>query len=247
MCQVIRSKNYLELIVMKLSESEQQKNEMLSAFIDAEQSDTETAQIVDALLSDSDFKARFARAQLLNDSLRGQIHESLLHNNLQNRVSAALDDLPAHYVDDAVDLQPVHTEDVTQSHWFRQLLGNKVFSGVSVAASVMFATLLTIQHFDPASSTSINSFNNNSLAESAQPAPALIQGPPVLAANLASAASGSAMNDNSRQNLKQQYRWIEADPELSRQVRQYINEHEIHRAAYRLQPKIQAVSYQISE
>ncbi len=231
---------------MKLSESEQQKNEMLSAFIDAEQSDTETAQIVDALLSDSDFKARFARAQLLNDSLRGQIHESLLHNNLQNRVSAALDDLPAHYVDDAVDLQPVHTEDVTQSHWFRQLLGNKVFSGVSVAASVMFATLLTIQHFDPASSTSVNSFNNNSLADSAQPAPSLIQRP-VLPAHLVTAVSGSAMNDNFKQNLKQQYRWIEADPELSRQVRQYINEHEIHRAAYRLQPKIQAVSYQISE
>lgn len=231
---------------MKLSESEQQKNEMLSAFIDAEQSDTETAQIVDALLSDSDFKARFARAQLLNDSLRGQVHESLLHNNLQNRVSAALDDLPAHYVDDAVNLQPVNTEDVTQSHWFRQLLGNKVFSGISVAASVMFATLLTIQHFDPAGSTSVNSFNNNSLADSAQPAPSLIQGP-VLSAHFAAAASGSAMNDNFRQNLKQQYRWVEADPELSRQVRQYINEHETHRAAYRLQPKIQAVSYQISE
>lgn len=232
---------------MSISEKEQ-KNESLSAFMDAEQSDIETSQIVDALLIEPDYMERFIRLQLVNDSLRDQTQEPLLNSNLQHRIAAVLEELPAHYVDESVNLKAVRTEQVLRSSWFRQLLGNKVVSGISVAASVMMATLFTLQHFESPGENKVN-LNNNMLASSDLQAPSfiqttsLIQASSELPAHLIATTAATTRSDN----LKQQYRWIEADPELSRQVRQYINEYETHRAAYNLQPKVRAANYQFSE
>ncbi|MDX2503034.1 MAG: RseA family anti-sigma factor [Gammaproteobacteria bacterium] len=233
---------------MSISEKEQQKNESLSAFMDAEQSDIETSQIVDALLIEPDYMEKFIRLQLVNDSLRDQTQEPLLNSNLQHRIAAVLEELPAHYVDESVNLKAVRTEQVIRSDWFRQLLGNKVVSGISVAASVMMATLFTLQHFESPGENKVN-LNNNMLASSDLQAPSfvqttsLIQASSELPAHLIATTAATTRSDN----LKQQYRWIEADPELSRQVRQYINEYETHRAAYNLQPKVRAANYQFSE
>ena len=232
-----------------MSEKNQQKNEMLSAFIDAEQSDIETIQIVDALLNEPEYKKRFIRTQLvndiLNDSANAQSSDFLLNNSLHKQVSASLDELPAHYVDGAVNLQTLSTEDVTQSSWFRRMFDNKVVSGVSVAASVMFATLFTLQHFDSVNGSvneSTDHFNNPVLVDSSQSTPSLIMAPSALPSNLAAAGAGSASG-----NMKDQYHWVEADPELSRQVREYISEHETHRTTYSLQPKVRAAAYRIGE
>jgi len=234
---------------MSMSEKEQQKNEMLSAFIDAEQSDIETIQIVDALLNESEYKERFIRTQLvndiLNDSANGQSTDFLFNNSIHKKISASLDELPAHYVDGAVNLQALSTEDVTQSSWFRRMFDNKVISGVSVAASVMFVTLFTFQHFDSVNGSadeSTSNFNNSVLADSSQSAPSLIMAPSALPSNLAAAGAGTSST-----NMKDQYRWVEADPELSRQVREYISEHEAHRTTYSLQPKVRAAAYRIGE
>lgn len=219
----------------------QQKNERLSAFIDAEQSDIETAQIIDDLLNDPAYRDIYIRMQLVNDSLHGQIDAAIVTSSLSKNISETLDTLPAHYVENAVHLQPVKSAYVKPSSWFDKVLGNRMVSGVSVAASVMFVTLLTLQSFD--TNTNDLSSGTNTIAENTANAPSLIQATAELPANLVATSSVSA--DNER--LKQQYRWIEADPKLSRQVREYINQHDTHRAAYSLQPKIRSANYQITE
>lgn len=265
-----------------MSERKQQtndysKNEMLSAFIDAELSNIETSQLVDALLNDSEYKAQYIRAQLINDHCQDQMQQSISLGELRNNVALALDDLPAHFSDDAVSLQSVSTEVVPRSNWFKLLFArgaeNKMLSGLSVAASVMFVTLFTLQGFSTGSSDKTfvshqisdssagNAIASKQSAASKQSiaAPSLIQSPAALPAHLVSTGrvstdrnsitsinSTSSTNENN-QTIKQQYRWIEADPVLSKQVRQYVNGHEKRRAAYNLQPKLRTATYQVSE
>jgi len=75
----------------------------------------------------------------------------------------------------------------------------------------------------------------------------LIRSPNNLPATYVSLNPGMAQPVASGENTKQQYQWIEADPALSRQVRQYVNEHERQRAGYNLQPRIRTATYQISQ
>lgn len=231
---------------MNRSENKQQKHEMLSAFIDAEQSDVEITQVVDELLNEPTYKDRYIRMLLINDSLHDQFEQSVLTKKLHDRVSSALGDLPAHYVDQAVKLQNVATNDVTQTHWFKKVIANKVVSGVSVAASVMFVTLLTLQTFNSESNNSpdpaiaVNPIPVSPIVVN-QKAPSLIQTQPEVPVSLA--ASGSINN----KDFQQQYQWIEADPALSRHIRKYINQHDTNRAAYQLQPKIRSATFQINE
>lgn len=250
--------------------NDQINNEMLSAFIDAEQSDIETSQVIDALLNDPEYKKQYIRTQLLNDHLHEQTQENLLFGDLRKNIALALDDLPAHFSDDAVSLQTGRTEDISRNSWYKSFLmkglENRMLTGLSVAASVMFVTLFTLQNFNDSSnaaadlelSRSVN-FTDNVIAGSNQrpsvsaqsaPTASLIQSPYALPAYLVSAgnaslASGLATVNN--ESIKQQYQWIEADPVLSRQVREYINGHEKRRSVYDLQPKIRMATYQISE
>lgn len=224
---------------MKMSENEQEKQEMLSAFIDAEQSDVEISQVIDALLNEQEYKDTYIRMQLANDSMHEQIDQTVLNNPLYNRISSVLEDLPPHFIEDAVQLQHVATADVSRSHWFKKIVTNKVVSGVSVAASVMLVTLISLQ-----------TLNNDSrqtsapaVADSNQKAPSLIQAPSELPVTLTATASGSVNNTN----MQQKYHWIEADPALSRHIRKYINQHETNRAAYSLQPRIRTATYQVNE
>ncbi len=225
---------------MNISDPEQH-NETLSAFIDAEQSELETAQMVSALLNDKEFKARYIRMQLMNDSLHNQVHSALLKTDVLKSVATQVNALPACHVN---ALQgELHTgviEDVTKSSLFKTIMGHKLVSGLSVAASVMFATLFTLQQFNNEPQTAQLAGNNKGIADDT---PSLIQAPAQLPAAL---VSGSGANMSSS-DIKQQYQWVEADPELARQVRQYLSDHEIHRAAYTLQPQIRAASYQVNE
>ena len=250
-----------------MSIQKQQSNEVLSAFIDAEQSDNETSHIVDALLNDSVYKEQYIRLQLVNEYTQDQVQTSILNTALRDNVSSELNDLPAHFVDGAVSLQTAKTEDITRTSWFNRFFENRMLSGVSIAASVMFVTLFTLQGFN--SETTITNMADNSLASMTQTSlslnqqtsikstPSLIQLASELPASYVSSemvfssapvsrpVSRTAQTTND--DLKQQYQWIEADPVLSQQVRQYVNEHETHRAAYNLQPQIRTATYQISD
>lgn len=224
---------------MKMSENEQDKQEMLSAFIDAEQSDVEISQVIDALLNEQEYKNTYIRMQLANDSMHEQIDQTVLNNPLYNRIASVLEELPPHFSEDAVQLQDVDTADVSRSHWFKKMVTNKVLSGVSVAASVMVVTLITLQSFNnEAGQTSAPA-----VADSNQKAPSLIQASSELPVTLTATASGSVNNTNKQQK----YHWIEADPALSRHIRKYINQHETNRAAYSLQPRIRTATYQVNE
>ncbi|GEM_PF-3058515 len=237
-----------------MSEQTQQKDEILSAFIDAEQSDIETTQIIDLLLTDSDYKACYARAQLNNDYLHEQVQNSILSSDLRKNIQGMLQELPAHFVDEAVVLQTVATGNIKQSHWFNRLFENKLLSGLSVAASVMFVTLFTLQAFDTDTTTrqviaGTAQVAQNSVEKSVPlpvAEPSLISASSELPVSFVSTAASNA-NHPRGALVQQKYQWIEADPTLSRQVRQYINEHEMRRAAYNLQPKIRTATYQVSD
>ncbi|MCN4144725.1 MAG: hypothetical protein LC437_06630 [Thiohalomonas sp.] len=73
--------------------------------------------------------------------------------------------------------------------------------------------------------------------------PSFIQAVAVLPASYVSSTAAAITNDAPNK----QYQWIEADPVLSQQVRQYVREHEIHRATYNLQPQIRTATYQIND
>ncbi|MCU7799710.1 MAG: hypothetical protein KZQ70_06090 [gamma proteobacterium symbiont of Lucinoma myriamae] len=232
----------------------QQKNERLSAFIDAEQSDSETGQIVEALLNDPAYKEQYVRLKLANEHLHEQVQTSVLNSALRDNISLALDDLPAHFVDEAVSLQSAKTEDITQAGWFNRLFENRMLSGVSIAASVMFITLFTLQGFKTDTGFS-NIVPEQSLADTkpihfsmdkqttGQSTPSLIQPVTLLPASYVSSTTAAITNNDPNQ----QYQWIEADPALSQQVRQYVREHEMHQASYNLQPQIRTATYQIND
>lgn len=230
--------------VVNMSKPETQ--EILSAFLDAELSNQEVTEVVDKLLKDPDYKAHYMRTQLVSDVTHEQMHPALLKNTVLESVAAQLEELPAYHVNDSELVQP-KIEDVTRSSLFKTIMGHKLVSGLSVAASVMFVTLFTLQQFNnttegdiAGNSTGINVANtaiDNSYT------PSLIQASAQLPATL---VSGTGATISNRQ-LKQQYQWVEADPELARQVRQYLDDHEVHRAAYTLQPQIREASYQINE
>lgn len=232
--------------------NEQQVNESLSAFIDAEQPDIETSQIIDDLLNDADYKEQYIRTLLINDHIHSQVQQSIISDKLRHNVSQALDDLPAHFSEDAVSLQMAKTENVTHLNWlqnfFKKSAENKVLSGLSVAASVMFITLFSLQNFN--TDENLDNQLSGNVAQTASSESSQFQSKPSLinistslpASYVSTASAGIGEND-----IKQNYQWIEADPALSRQVRQYINEHENRRAAYDLQPKIRTVTFQVNE
>ncbi len=234
---------------------EQQRNIDLSAFIDSEQSDVETSQIIDDLLSDPEYKEKYARTQLINDYLQEQVQQELSFSDLRENISLSLESLPAHFSNDAVHLDTLTTEVVSQNSWlqsfFKKSRENKLLSGLSVAASVMFVTLFTLQGFNGGAlvdDSKSSSIANKSLQIST---PLLIQSASMLPVSFVSTssmipASNSLVLDLNQSN-KQKYEWVEADPVLSKQVRQYINEHERRHAGYNLQPKIRTATYQVGE
>ncbi|WP_198264678.1 RseA family anti-sigma factor [sulfur-oxidizing endosymbiont of Gigantopelta aegis] len=258
---------------MPVQTNEQHANEMLSAFIDAEQSTQETSQVIDALLSDPDFKQQYIRMQSGSDHLHNEVVQSFSMTDLTGNISATLDGLPAHFVDAAVTLQSTETTDVEKlTAWqnlFKKVSENRTLSGLSVAASVMFVTLFALQNVtnlnpDMNSNTdrAVNLASsqlgaNNFASNSMQIAPivnassvgqsSLIRAANNLPASYVSMNPSFGSVSGNGVNTKQQYKWIEADPALSRQVRQYVNEHERQRAAYNLQPKIRTATYQISQ
>lgn len=170
---------------MNMSEKKQQMNEMLSASFDAEQSDIETVQIVDALLNDPALKERYIRAQLIDDSLHQQIHDKLIINDLHSRIMHRIEKLPAHFektadvVSSSADLKKstglfsgvIHNWIQEFLQEINRMLDNKIVSGVSVAASVMFATLFILQYIDTNSPDTVN----NNIAASPPIKPSLIQ------------------------------------------------------------------------
>jgi len=202
-------------------------NELLSAFIDAEQSDIEAAEIVTSLLNDNEYKEYYIQLQQNN----GYIHKRLVIDVREN-VSSALDNLPAHYSDDAVSLNTAKTETISNTHWFKLLFSNKAVSGLSIAASVMFVTFFTLQGFNSISVEPESIAADTSQKQIFNPADKVLIQPVVSIAN----------------NEPKKYQWIEADPVLSQRVREYIHEHESLRAAggYDLQPKIRTAAYQIN-
>ena len=117
-----------------------QNNEQLSAFVDAEQSETETSQIVTHLLNDSDYKECYVRLQTVKEALSQQ-----RMIDVRSNISQELESLPTYFVDEAVSLQIANTENVRQTPWFKTLHGQKIITGMSIAASVMFATFFSLQ------------------------------------------------------------------------------------------------------
>lgn len=218
-----------------------QQNERLSAFIDAELSESQSIKVVDDLLNDEAYKSTYARLQLVSDSLDESHEQQIISQKLRLNIENALEEMPAHFIEDAVNMHVAKTDNVTKSLWYNKLFENRLVSGISVAASVMLVTLVTLQTIDSTPETS--QATNNILATTGEQSPSLIQAHSELPTSLVATSAGSADNET----LKQQYQWIEADPVLSRQIREYINEHETHRAPYSLQPKIRSANYQFRE
>lgn len=161
---------------MNMSDKQQKMNEMLSASFDAEQSDIETVQIVDALLNDPALKERYIRAQLIDDSFHQQIHDTLINNDLHSRIMRRIEKLPAHFeknIKKSTGLFSgvIHKWIEELSQEINRMLDNKIVSGVSVAASVMFATLFTLQYIDANSPDTVN----NNIAASPPIKSSLIQ------------------------------------------------------------------------
>ena len=215
----------------------QYDNELLSAFIDAEQSDIETADIVTRLLNDSKYKEYYIRLQLSNEYLHKRPAIDVREN-----IFRALDDLPVYYSNDAVSLHTANTEIVTNTHWFKQLFSNGGISGIkaisgmraisslSIAASVMFVTFFTLQGLNSTSVELENIADNTVQKQIFSPVDSSLIQPVATVSN----------------NESNKYQWIEADPVLSQRVREYVHEHESLRGAYNLQPKIRTAAYQIN-
>ena len=235
----------------------QEQYERLSAFIDAEQADTETVDIIDALLEDKEFRDSYTRMQLVNDAVNDQIDDKLLHSNLSDRISASINQLPAHFVESATQLQSASMEP-NNSNWFNNWISNRLVSGVSVAASVMLVTIIALQTFDSSNEQSTQLVADRSLNKQVDiqkhgqtdeplqhyaglPQTELTQAK--LSPEMVATAAGIVSDDAQTR----QYQWIDADPVLSRRIREYINEHETHRTTFNLQPQIRAANYQISE
>ncbi|MCW8931047.1 MAG: hypothetical protein OQL19_12510 [Gammaproteobacteria bacterium] len=225
----------------------------LSAFIDAEHSEHEISQIIDSLLSSPEYKEQYARKKLANDYLQEQVQEGIPLIGLRGNISKVLDDLPAHFSDEAVNLNVLETVNISQNSWFKSLLkksyDNKIISGVSVAASVMLVTLVTLQGLN---NNQAGSFDSNVVASSDEK----LSTSPMLQSSLSpsfvtpvSTFSNLSTTSNLDINTmnKEQYQWIEADPVLSKQVREYISQHEKRQAGYNLQPKIRTATYQVGE
>ncbi len=128
---------------------QKQHKEQLSTFMDAEQLETETSQIVTHLLNNLEYKERYIRLQYAQDALN---HRPLI--DIRAELSQALEPLETHFVDEAVCLQTVQTikavqitdtKDIRQISWFKSLNRQKIMTGASIAASVMFATLLGLE------------------------------------------------------------------------------------------------------
>jgi len=211
-------------------------NELLSAFIDAEQSDIETTEIVTRLLNDNEYKEHYIRLQQNNE----YIHKRPIID-VRGNVSSALDNLAAHYSDDAVSLNTAKTEVVSNTYWFKQLFSNKAVSGLSIAASVMFVTFFTLQGFNSTNSTSVEL--ESIAADTSQQSLQSLQQVFSPVDNALIQPVASVTNNESKK-----YQWIEADPVLSQRVREYVHKHESLRAAgtYDLQPKIRTAAYQIN-
>jgi negative regulator of sigma E activity len=240
----------------------EQQSEHLSAFIDAELSDREISQMVDMLLNDSGFKQHYVRTQLTNDYLHGPVDILIDSKDMRNTIALAVDELENYSSGGLLEkysldnLQTAKIEDVTHYSWwhtfFNKSSENRLLSGMSVAASVMLVTLFLLQYVDSPlgkerkildiSTIDVNTLETNEdKYEKTIASPSLIQNPSLPAYFI------STNNESSTQQLKQQYQWIEAAPELSKQVRDYINEHEQRRLPYNLQPKIRTATYKISE
>jgi negative regulator of sigma E activity len=234
------------------------KGEMLSAFIDAEQLESETSHIVDILLKDSDYKEQYIRSQCVNEYLHDDNRPDFLDSQLRTNISLALNDLPSHFVEEAVSLEKAYTEDLRKTSLF-QTLQNSIFSlyehklvaGLSVAASVMMVTLFSLQNMATDSNEMLASNDSRLeqktvsdamlLERSSEPLkPSLIQRNANLPLSLASTNSSVYTPADTGST----YQWIEADPILSQQVRDYVKEHEKYRPAYGLQPQIRTATYQ---
>jgi negative regulator of sigma E activity len=233
---------------------QQEKLESLSALIDSEINEQEIPVIIDDLLSDPKYKAYYERLKLSNDCMHDRLNDKVLNSALVKDISSAIDSLPAHYVEDAVQLKSLKLEqNTTTGNWFSNLLSNRLISGLSVAASVMFVTLFTLQHFKQTDVVTGQSVANTGPANPSQVVnnqpstaltPQLIQPVARIPANLV--GSNMAGNNTAGQNhnpIKQQYQWIEADPVLSRKIREYIHQHDDYRTGYYLQPEIRSVKY----
>ncbi len=143
---------------MTIQKQQKQNDEQLSALIDAEQLDTETSQIVTHLLNDSEHKERYIRLQYIKNSFS---HQPSI--DVRSNVSLALETLPTHFVDEAVSLQTTSTEDLTQTSWFKILNGQKMMAGMSIAASVMFATFFSLQLINSAPNTIVHDSASNNI------------------------------------------------------------------------------------
>jgi len=251
---------------MKPSE-QQQKNEMLSAFVDAEQSDSEISQIVDALLTDNNYKERYIRAQALNNYLHDQSQShglaidsksysgnssggnsayystKELDSKLRLNISNALRDIPEHQSFDNDNNHSINVNSQTlppqtsllqsfSDSLFDSLFKHKIMTGLSVAASVMFVTLFTLQNV-------VTQTDHNPDMAINQPGHSLIQSQAKQPVNLVTSPNTLPINA--------QYQWIKADPEVSKQIKQYVKEHESYRSSYysapNLQPKLRTVNY----
>lgn len=267
---------------MKLSNKDQVIFENLSALFDNELSSTERDIVLDRLMGDPDLMKRWQRHQLTHDALHGQLHEPLLKNNLLLRVSQALQHEPAHVTESPVSQDTVSAANSNTSildhsghadsrlmkeSWFSHVISNKLMAGASVAVSVMFATLFTVQHFQNnkhesvatlATTNSAQSF----LAQSTQVQPVQVQSraradsyatnssPAVLSlpANFVSTRNAAASQYTPMTGKSEKFIWIKAEPELSQQIQGYAREHESHSTLSSfnstLTPKIRAASYQ---
>jgi len=254
---------------MKMSNKDKTVFENLSAMFDGELSSTERNVLLDRLLGDPDLMKCWQRHQLIHDAMHGQLHDQLLKINLQDHVSQILQDEPVHFTENLIKQKLVKQEKIIpestkievcdhsslmKESWFSHLMTNRLVTGTSVAASVMFATLFTVQHFQNDNDETVASLSQtqtNSFASSPSPTvslPAnLVSTSQVSTSNPVVARYKPVVNKGSVIDPGKKFTWIKADPKLSQQIQEYVREHEANSTISpfnsSLTPKIRAVSF----
>ncbi len=247
---------------MNITDKNQTVREHLSALLDGELSSKDSGLMLDRMLGDPDLMELWRRHQMVHDSMHDQLHGELLKTNLLTRVSQALEEQPAYFTDDPVnknfaDGLPAHQRPMNHKHgsgqqyaedkeqygqmntsWFSRLLSNRIVAGTSVAATVMFATLFTVQHLQQQNNVSVAALTHTSDKVSSPLPTNMVSGnSPALAQSIDAAADTS-----------EHFTWIKADPMLSQQIQNYVKEHEgsSNRSSFNssFTPRIRAVSYQ---
>lgn len=114
------------------------KRELLSALLDGQLNVEDSQQILDELLKDDELLSEWQNLNLINNACQYKMDDTLLKGDISKNISQALENEPAHFIENAVELKTART---TKVDWHNRSILFKSGVGLAVAASVMFVTI----------------------------------------------------------------------------------------------------------